>query len=106
MVLTGHLPPVSWCWGQALDVSSVGSPSVESAEEGAVRAFFERLAVLRAGDRVAVSLGSQLVSALSEDVEELLPGDDAPPLVGAGAVLAGGSTAPAVSGSAALDGPP
>ncbi|MFD5509114.1 hypothetical protein ACFWIB_15235 [Streptomyces sp. NPDC127051] len=89
------------------DSSAAGSPSVPAAEELSVRAFFERLAVVRARDGDAVSFGSLLVSGLSEDVEELVPGDDAPPSSGAGAELAGGSvSAPAVSGSAAFVAPP
>ncbi|MGV9803946.1 hypothetical protein ACWDTP_38530, partial [Mycobacterium sp. NPDC003449] len=76
------------------DVASVWSPSVAWAVEEPVWPFFERLAVVRAGDRPPLLLGSSLVCCFSEDVEELVPGDDSSP--------PSASTASSFS----LDGPP
>jgi hypothetical protein len=56
------------------DVPASWSPSVPRAVEVAVRARFERLAVVRAGGGVSVSLFSGEVDGFSDDVEELLPG--------------------------------
>jgi hypothetical protein len=57
----------------------------------AVAAFFERLAVVRAGDGDGLLLGSPERGAFSEDVEESVPAD---------------TSSPPSASAAALDGPP
>jgi hypothetical protein len=61
------------------DVGSVFSPTVKRAEEDSVRAFAERLPVIRTGFRRAGLLGSELVGGFADDADELLPGDDSSP---------------------------
>jgi hypothetical protein len=58
----------------------------------AVTAFFERLAVVGAGDWSGVSLGSGELLSFSDDVEELVPADTSSPA--------------SASSAAAFDAPP
>jgi hypothetical protein len=90
---------VKCCCGQAssseavADVPSAGSPPVEAAEELAVWALLERLAVLRARDWGALPLVPGVFGSLSENVDELVPGasgvgDDSSSAVSPAATLA------------------
>ena len=56
------------------EVGAVGAPPVPLAVEESVRAFLERLPVVRAGDWGAVTLVCCEGSAFVEDVDELVPG--------------------------------
>jgi hypothetical protein len=93
----------------SLDVGAVFSPAVESAEEESVGAFFERLAVLRAGEGLAGAFGSDGVGGVSVDADELVPGDGSSPPFATGSVGAavcsvissGSVTAASAAGSAA-----